>query len=141
MLCNSPILRAPNFTRPYVLAVVASCVGVGTVLLQERKDKAEHPVAFFSKKLSPAQRNYSVIEQELLAILLALQHSEVYLPSHCPVIEIYSDYHPLQFFNKFKFKNQRLTHWSLLLQEYNLDVKRIKGKDNAIAECLSHVGT
>ena len=42
------------------------------VLLQEGEDEAEHPAAFFSKKLSSAQRNYSVIEHELLAILLAL---------------------------------------------------------------------
>ena len=68
MLCNSPILRAPDLTRPFVLAVDASCVGVGAVLLQEGEDETEHPVSFFSKKLSPAQRNYSVIEQELLAI-------------------------------------------------------------------------
>ena len=78
-----------------------------------------------------------MIEQELLA----LQHFEVYMPSHGPVIKIYSDHHSLQFRNKFKFKNQRLTWWSLLLQEYNLDVNHIKGKDNVIVDCLSRVGT
>ena len=101
LLCNSPILRAPDFTPPFVLAVDGSRVGVGLVLLQEGEAEAEHPVAFFSKKLSPAQRNYSVIEQELLA----LQHFEVYLPSHGPVTKIYSDPHPLQLLNKFKFNN------------------------------------
>ena len=114
---------------------------MGSVLLQEGEDEAEHPVTFFSKKLSPAQRNFSVIEQEFLAILLALQHFEIYLLSHGPMIKIYSDHHPLQFLNKFKFKNQRLTRWSLLLQEYNLDVKHIKGKDNVIAGCLSRMDT
>ena len=97
LLCNSPIPRAPDFTRPFVLAVDASCVGVGAVLLQEGEDEAEHPVAFFSKKLSPAQKYYSVIEQELLGILLVLQHFEDYLPSHAPVIKIFLIITPCSF--------------------------------------------
>lgn len=139
LLCASPILRAPDFTPPFVLKVDVSRVGVGAVLLQEGEGSMEHPVAFFSKKLSPAKRNYSVTEQELLALLLAMQHFKVYLPAHGPVIKVYSDHHPLQFLNKFKFKNQRLTRWSLLLQEYHLDVRHIKGTENVLADCLSRV--
>ena len=82
-----------------------------------------------------------MIKLELLAILLALQHFEIYLPSHGSVMKIYSDHHPLQFLNELKFKNQRLMRWNLLLQEYNLDVKHVKGKDNVIADCLSRVDT
>ena len=80
------------------------------------------------------------MEQELLAIILALQHFDVYVPPFGPCVTIYSDHHPLQFLNKFKFKNQRLTR-SLLLQEYNLNVQHIKGVDNIIADCLSREGT
>ena len=140
MLSNFPILRAPDFERPFSLAVDASKVGVGAVLLQPDDLDVEHPVSYFSKKFNKAQQNYSVIEQELLAIILALQHFGVYVPPFGPRITIYSDHHPLQFFNKFKYKNQRLTRWSLLLQEYDLDIRHIKGVDNIIADCLSREG-
>ena len=136
-LCEIPVLRAPDFSRPFALAVDASQVGVGAVLMQPDDDNINHPVCYFSKKFSPAQRNYSVVEQELLAIVLALQHFEVYTPSFGPKITIFSDHSPLQFLAKFKFKNLRLTRWSLLLQEYNLEVKHIKGADNVVADCLS----
>lgn len=75
------------------------------------------------------------MEQGLLAIFLTLQLFEVYLTYHGSGIESYSDHHPLQFFSKFKFKNQRLTWWSLLLQEYSLYVRHV------IADYLSCDGT
>lgn len=69
------------------------------------------------------------MEQALMAILLALRHFEVYLPSHCPVINIYSDHHSSRFRSKIKFKNQQLMRCSFLLQEYKLNTKYVKGKD------------
>jgi len=46
---------------------------------------------------------------------------------------------PLVFIHKMKDKNQRLFWWSLMLQEYGLEIKHIKGKDNVIADCLSRL--
>ena len=48
--------------------------------------------------------------------------------------EIYTQ---LTFIHKMKNKNQRLLRWSLLLQEYNLDIRHIRGKDNIIPDALS----
>ena len=137
VLCSMPVLQAPDFSRPFALTVDASQAGVGAVLMQPDRDNVHHPVSYFSKKFTPAQRNYSVIKQELLAIILALQHFEVYTPAYGPRVVIYSDHSPLQFLEKFKFKNLRLTRWRLLFQEYNLEVKHIKGVDNVVADCLS----
>ena len=44
------------------------------------------------------------------------------------------------FINKIKSKNQRLLKWILLLQEYNLDIRHVKGKDNIVPDALSRVG-
>ena len=52
---------------------------------------------------------------------------------------VYTDHNPLVFLNKMKNKNRRLLNWSLLLQEYNLDVKHIKGINNACADALSRM--
>ena len=81
VLCELPVLRAPDFAKPFALAVDASQVGVGAVLMQPDEENVNHPVCYFSKKFTPAQRNYSVVEQELLAIILALQHFEIYTPA------------------------------------------------------------
>lgn len=138
MLCHFPILRSPNFQKMFSVAVDASDEAAGAVLLQSGdEDGVEHPVAFFSKKFTPYQRNYSTIEKELLAMILAIQHFEVYLYSGSKPLTVYSDHNPLVFLNKMKNKNRRLLNWSLLLQEYVLEIKHVKGKDNVIADCLS----
>lgn len=78
LLCHSPVLAAPNLTRPLKLETDASAVGVSAVLMQEDAKGLDHPVAYFSHKFNKNQCNYSVIEKETLALLLALQHFEVY---------------------------------------------------------------
>ena len=90
-----------------------------------------------SKKFNRHQSNYSTIEKECLSLILALQHFEVYLASLVAPIAIFSDQNPLTFIHKIKNKNQRLLRRSLMLQEHNLDIRHIKGKDNIIPDALS----
>lgn len=73
LLCHAPVLSAPNFDMPFKLQVDASGVDAGAVLLQEDKAGIEHPLCYFSKKFTRCQRNYSTIEKEALALLLALK--------------------------------------------------------------------
>jgi hypothetical protein len=79
MLVSAPALSAPNFDHPFKLAVDASDIAVGAVLLQEDSNGIDHPVCYFSRKLDKSQRNYSTIEKECLALILALQHFEIYV--------------------------------------------------------------
>ena len=139
ILLSAPVLLAPNFDRYFNLAVDTSDVGAGSVLLQEDDNGVDHPVCYFSKTLHKHQRNYSTIEKECLSMILALQHFEVCLSSSATPIVVFSDHNPLTFIHKMKNKNQRLLRWSLMLQEYNLDIRHIKGKDNIIPDALSRV--
>ena len=139
MLKSAPVLSAPDFNLPFKLAIDASDVAAGAVLLQEDKDGIDHPVCYFSKKFNKSQKNYSTVEKECLSLVLALQHFEIYVTSGGRTITVFSDHNPLVFLNKMKNKNQRLLRWSLLLQEYNLNIRHIKGKDNIIADCLSRM--
>ncbi len=139
ILKSTPVLLAPDFDKCFKLAVDASDVGIGAVLLQEDDDGIDHPVCYFSKKLNKHQKNYSTIEKECLALILAIQHFEVYLTSATSPIVVFSDHNPLSFLHKLKSKNQRLLRWSLSLQEFDLDVRHIKGKDNIIPDALSRV--
>ena len=139
VLMNTPVLSAPNFDKQFKLTVDASDMGIGAALFQESDDGVDRVVCYFSKKLTKSQKNYSSIEKECLALLLALQHFDVYLNVTLHPILVYTDHNPLTFLCKMSNKNQRLTRWSLLLQEYDIIIYHIKGKDNVIADALSRV--
>ncbi|XP_041461225.1 uncharacterized protein LOC121412478 [Lytechinus variegatus] len=138
VLISKPVLQAPNFEHPFLLATDASEVGVGAVLLQLDEEGFMKPVSYFSKKLDVHQQRYSTVEKECLGLVLAVQHFDVYLSS-CPDVTVFTDHNPLTFLERFRNKNQRLFRWSLFLQPYGLNVTHIKGNDNVIADTLSRV--
>ena len=140
ILTHCPILAAPNFTKKFKLVVHASDIGAGAVLLQEDDKGIDHPLCYFSKKFTNTQKRYCTTEKELLALILALQYFEIYVTAAKGPIVIFTDHNPLTFLHKVKNKNQRLMRWSLLLQQYCLDIQHIRGRDNIIADALSRTG-
>ena len=77
-----------------------------------------------------------MIEKEALALVLALQHFEVYVGGGAALV-VYTDHNPLTFLRSLQCPNQRLMRWVLFLQGYDLDIRHIKGVDNVIADALS----
>ena len=137
ILLSTPVLVAPNFQKQFKLFVDASDIGCGAVLLQEDSRGVDHPVCYYSRKFNCHQRNYCTGEKETLALLLSLQHFDVYLGSTVVPVQVFTDHNPLVFINRMKNNNQRLLRWSLALQEYNLEIEHIKGKENVMADALS----
>ena len=137
LLQKSPVLKSPDYEKPFKLIIDSSDVGTGSVLAQEASDGLDHPVSYFSKKFLKYQKNYSVVEKETLGLVLALEHFDVYLGSTPFKIKVYTDYNPLTFLKTMKNKNPRLVRWSLALQEYNLEIQHIPGSENVVADALS----
>ena len=137
LLMNSPVLTAPDFNRPFMLAVDACDRGIGAVLLQGTNQSDSMPVAYYSKKLNRHQQNYSTIEKEALALVLAVQHFELYITNGQGEVIVYTDHNPLAFLDRMKTRNQRLYRWGLLLQSYPIRIEHVAGKDNVIADALS----
>lgn len=74
LFSSAPILSHPDSRIQFMVKVDASDTGVGAVLSQKSPDDGKlHPCAFFSRHLSPAERNYDVGNRELLAIKLTLE--------------------------------------------------------------------
>ncbi len=97
LLCSAPVLSAPRFDHAFKLEVDASDMGTGAVLIQADDAGIEHPISFFPKKFLTHQLNYSTIEKEALALLLAIQHFEVYIGFSVQPITVYTDHNPLVF--------------------------------------------
>ena len=95
------------------------------MLTQMNEEGIKHPVAYFSKKLTDAQSKYSTIEEETLVLILALSHFDVYLRGATTPICVLTDHNPLSFIIKFKNKNQWLMRWSLILQEWHLEIRHV----------------
>ncbi|RAW30545.1 hypothetical protein PC110_g13095 [Phytophthora cactorum] len=77
-LASPPVLRLPDFPRPFGNRMVASNFAVGAVLFQ-KEGGTEYPIAYNGRKMKPAELIYPVQEQELLAIMHALKVWRVYL--------------------------------------------------------------
>ena len=128
LLQKSPVLKSPDYEKPFKLIIDSSDVGTGSVLVQEASDGLDHPVSYFSKKFLKYQKNYSVVEKETLGLVLALEHFDVYLGSTPFKIKVYTDHNPLTFLKTMKNKNQRLVRWSVQIsvksntKPYNLNL-------------------
>ena len=137
LLTTTPVLAMPDLKKPFIIHVGASDVGVGAVLMQEDVHKLEHLICYFSKKFNGAQKNYCTSEKEALGLISALQQFGFYIsPAQFP-IDVFTDHTPLVFLNCTRNRNQRLLRWSLILQEYTLNIHHIPGKHNVVADALS----
>ena len=136
ILTKEPVLRLPDPTKTYFLQTDASNSGIGAVLMQKHDGKL-FPVCYASKKLSSAERNYSTIEKECLAIVWGFKRFHLYLYGVSFVLQ--TDHEPLKYMNSAKFANGRLMRWAMFLQSYNFRVEAIKGSENVGADYLSRV--
>ena len=125
-LCCEPILRSPDFSLTFVLQTDASGRAIGAVLSQFGGDDEEHPVAYYSRKLLPREEKYSTVEKECLAIILGIQTFRVYLLGRPFVIQ--TDHRSLEWLDRLKENNGRLTRWSLALQPYQYSVQYRTGQ-------------
>lgn len=98
----------------------ASGVALGVVLGQ-RRDKILHPIYFASKALNEAQKNYTVTEQELVAVVFAFEKFRSYFLGMRVIVHI--DHSSLRYLMAKKDMKPRLIRWVLLLQEFDFEMK------------------
>ena len=133
---SAPVLQPFRTNAQHLVMADASSVGLGAVLLQADTDNdLFRPVAFHSRKLSPAERNYPTREQELLALVDALKHWRHYLIG--APFQIKTDHKSLEYLQTQPHLSGRLVRWSQYLQEYDFSLQHIRGVDNIVADALS----
>ena len=136
-LSDNPVLLAPNLLKPCTLCTDASGVGLGAVLIQEDHNGLDRPVAYYSRGLSKAAKNYSTTELECLAVVAAVKRFAYYLES-LP-FKVITDHRSLLYLDKMKNSTSRLTRWSLSLQPFVFNVIHRAGSMHGNADGLSRM--
>lgn len=135
-LASSPVLKIYRQEDETELHTDASKEGYGAVLLQKSdKDGLLHPVYFMSKKTTPAERNYSSYELEVLAIVEALKKFRVYLLG--TPFKVVTDCSAFEKTMQKKDLVTRVARWVLLLSEYNYKIEHRPGSRMMHVDALS----
>ncbi|XP_024005029.1 uncharacterized protein LOC112082162 [Eutrema salsugineum] len=127
---DGPRVDLPDFTKTFEIECDASGVGIGAVLMQDKK-----PVAYFSEKLGGSTLNYPTYDKELYALVRALQMWQHYLwPKE---FVIHTDHESLKHLKGQQKLNKRHGRWMEFIETFPYIVKYKKGKDNVVADALS----
>ena len=137
-LVSAPILAFPDFTKMFILDTDASQSGVGAVLSQLH-DGQERVVAYASRVLSKAERQYSVTRKELLAVVTFAKHFRHYLLGRHFVVR--TDHSSLQWLYNFKEPEGQTARWLESLQEFDFEVIHRSGRNHTNADALSRCDT
>ena len=134
---TAPILATFDPKQRIILETDASDFAIGACLGQLTDQGKLRPVAYYSRKLTPAELNYDVHDKELLAIVVAFQQWRVYLEGSTHQVQVWTDHKNLTSFTTTKILNRRQVRWSEQLSAYNFTITYRKGSENARADALS----
>jgi mRNA-degrading endonuclease YafQ of YafQ-DinJ toxin-antitoxin module len=137
------VLAHFDYEKPTRLETDASGFAIAGIILQPAawptsgedegrvKDRNWHPIAFWSHTMADVERNYSVGDQEMLAIVEACRHWRHNLEGSKYLVRVLTDHHNLQGFMKNKPLRGRLGRWWETLSGYDLEIVYRTGKTNS----------
>ena len=115
-----------------------SSYAYGAVLSQKATDNKHHPVAFYLKSMTPAERNYGIGDKEALPIVKGLQYWRHWLEGTKEPVQIITDHCNLEYFKDPRPLNCRQLCWLEQLSHYNYEIAYRPGDKNSAADALSH---
>lgn len=141
-LARAPCLDHFRAEIPLVLAADASQYGIGAVLMHRYQDGSERPIAYASRTLSKAERNYAQVEKEALALIFGVTKFHLYLygrhftlvTDHQPLLKILGPKSAVP-----ALAAARLQRWAVVLSAYTYDIGFKGSKENVCADALSRL--
>uniref|UniRef100_A0A2N9I0N6 Reverse transcriptase n=1 Tax=Fagus sylvatica TaxID=28930 RepID=A0A2N9I0N6_FAGSY len=129
-LCGAPLLALPDFSKTFEIECDVSGIGIGAVLMQEKR-----PIAYFNEKLNGAALNYPTYDKELYALVRALETWQHYLwPKE---FVIHTDHESLKHLKGQGKLNRRHAQWMEFIETFPYVIKYKQGKENIVADALS----
>ncbi|KAH9265273.1 hypothetical protein BASA83_011169 [Batrachochytrium salamandrivorans] len=130
-------LAHPDDFRPFILETDASDFAISGILSQYDDQDSLRPVAFYSRQMNDAERNYEIYDKELLAVVDSFKKWRHFLQGGLHPIMVLCDHKNLEYFMTTKKLTRRQARWSLELSEYDFSITHRPGKFNGRADPLS----
>jgi hypothetical protein len=122
----APILRTPDWNKPFLVYCDAFGEAVGSTLSQLDENGHDHPIHFANRQLTPVEKNYTMTEQEGLAIIFSLKKFRHYLLGY--KAKIVTDHKALTYLVNKPNPSGRLVRWLLLMEEFDIDIVHRPGR-------------
>jgi hypothetical protein len=137
---TAPVLAHPDPSLPFIVVVDASEVGVRAVLSQCTGTSPKlQPCAFYSKQLSPDQRNYDLGDRELLAVKKALKVWRHWLDGSKHPFLVWTDHRNLEYIRAAKRLNPRQARWALFFTRFQFTISYRPGSKNVKVDAPSYL--
>jgi transposase InsO family protein len=134
---TAPVLRHFDYDREIIVETDASDYVSAGILSQYDDDGVLHPVAFYSRKHSPAECNYEIYDKELMAIVRAFEEWRPHLEGSRHPIQVLSDHKNLEYFMSTKLLNRRQARWSEFLSRFDFRIIYRPGKAGGKPDALT----
>jgi hypothetical protein len=134
---SAPVLRHFDPTLPCVVEADSSDYCLGGVLSQEDADGVLQPVAYYSKRLAPAECNYEIYDKELLAIIRCFEQWRPELEGATFPVKVLSDHKNLQYFCTTKQLSHRQARWSEYLSRFDFKITYRPGSQGQKPDALT----
>jgi hypothetical protein len=134
---SAPILAHFDPQKSVIIETDASDFALGAVLSQRDQENRLHPVAFHSRKFTPAEINYEIHDKELLAIVDAFKHWRRYCEGALHQVQVFSDHQNLEYFTTTKVLNRRQARWAQELAGIDFKIYYRPGSQNGKPDALS----
>ena len=118
---SAPILQHFQPSKSIIIESDASDYAIAGVLSHPGNNNQLHPVAYYSRKLQPAELNYEIYDKEMLAIVEAFKHWRAYLEG-ASQISVFTDHKNLEYFTSSKVLNRRQARWAELLAHFDFKI-------------------
>lgn len=133
-LSSTPILTMCDYSRPFKIYCDASLTAGAGVLTQDF-DGDEKVICYYSKKFTPAERNYSASERECLAVLLSIEKFRPYVEG--VKFTVVTDHSALRWLMSMKDPKGRLARWAIRMQAFEMEIVHKPGKHMELPDALS----
>ena len=139
LFVTAPVLAYADYQKPFKVVTDASGIGLGAALYQTDEEGRERPVAFASRSLNPAEKNYPAHKLEFLALKWVVTeqfHEYLYGSKQ---FSVHTDNNPLTYVMTTAKLDATSHRWAQALGCYNFSLHYKKGSTNVVADALSRI--